>query len=193
MKYLKKKEIKRLTEKLNFNKQNESSFNSSDLEKVDLDYEIKIEANINTDDEEGDFEKKKKVRQIFRKLTDKKVNNYNNNNNINVNNNNMIDYNMKNMKYNYNRIKNEISDNINNVKIRGLNNPGRKSVNINFYNENFNIKEVGDFLQKENKYQNQIFYHYKKTQNIFSHQSNKIHHNHSLNYYSILQNKFYHQ
>ena len=147
----KKKEIKRLTDKLNFNKQNENSYNSSDLEKVDLDYEIKIEANVNTDDEEGDFEKKKKVRQIFRKLTDKKVNDYNNNNNINVNNNNMIDYNMKNMKYNYNRIKNEISDNINNVKIRGLNNLGRKSVNVNFYNENFNIKEVGDFLQKENK------------------------------------------
>lgn len=41
--------------------------------------------------------------------------------------------------------------NINNVKIRGLNNLGRKSVNVNFYNENFNIKEVGDFLQKENK------------------------------------------
>ena len=142
---IKKKDIKKLTDKLEYKKKKDESIDSSYLDKVDEDYE-----------------KKEKVITIFKKLTNKSKNENNNKSKNNSSNNSLFNDNENNnnnqikKSNNKDNIKNELKQNekINIRKsIRGkTTNPGRRSVNVNFYyNKNFDIKEVGDFVQKENK------------------------------------------
>ena len=158
---VKKKDIRKLTDKLEFKNKKNESIDSSDLDKVDLDYDFILGKDINSDDDDEDYEKKKKVITIFKKLTNNSKTNNDNKTNLNNSNNSLIN---DNENKNNTQIKNtNIKDNVKNElkKNENLNirkstrgkttNPGRRSVNVGFYyNNNFDIKEIG-FLQKENK------------------------------------------
>ena len=159
---IKKKDIKKLTDKLEYKKKKDESIDSSYLDKVDLDYDFILGKDVNSDDDDEDYEKKEKVITIFKKLTNKSKNENNNKSKNNSSNNSLFNDNENNnnnqikKSNNKDNIKNELKQNekINIRKsIRGkTTNPGRRSVNVNFYyNKNFDIKEVGDFVQKENK------------------------------------------
>ena len=159
---IKKKDIKKLTNKLKYKKKKDESIDSSYLDKVDLDYDFILGKDVNSDDDDEDYEKKEKVITIFKKLTNKSKNENNNKSKNNSSNNSLFNDNENNnnnqikKSNNKDNIKNELKQNekINIRKsIRGkTTNPGRRSVNVNFYyNKNFDIKEVGDFVQKENK------------------------------------------
>ncbi len=159
---IKKKDIKKLTDKLEYKKKKDESIDSSYLDKVDLDYDFILGKDVNSDDDDEDYEKKEKVITIFKKLTNKSKNENNHKSKNNSSNNSLFNDNENNnnnqikKSNNKDNIKNELKQNekINIRKsIRGkTTNPGRRSVNVNFYyNKNFDIKEVGDFVQKENK------------------------------------------
>ena len=88
-KELSKKEIKKIANKLDFNRKSESS--DSDLDNVDFNYDFitgkKIKDDIKSDEEE--YEKKKKVKKLVRKLTLKNIDfEKEEGKNININNSN---------------------------------------------------------------------------------------------------------
>ena len=159
---VKKKDIKKLTEKLEYKKKKDESIDYSFLDKVDLDYDCILGKDMNSDDDDEDYEKKEKVITIFKKLTNNTKKENNDKSKVNNSNNSLINDNENN-----NNKQRKKSNNKNNIKVESKHNeklnirksirvktmnPGRRSVNVNFYyNNNFDIKEVGDFVQKENK------------------------------------------
>ena len=70
-KQVRKKEISKLVHKLDFN--NHESINSDDLKNVDLDYNFKTGKSLNISEDEEEYEKKKKVKKLVKKLTSHEI------------------------------------------------------------------------------------------------------------------------
>ena len=70
-KQVRKKEITKLVHKLDFN--NNESINSDDLKNVDLDYNFKNGKSLNISEDEEEYEKKKKVKKLVKKLTSHEI------------------------------------------------------------------------------------------------------------------------
>ena len=171
--------IKTMTKKLKFNRR--ESKNSDDLRKIDLDYNVNKK---NDTDDEGENQKKAKVRKLVRQITqhfhepEKKENddfidlNNNNNYNNNDNNNNQInsvDENIKNNKEFLNNNNYEKNKNIeNNKKIKNenietsnikMNKKRNTTIDINEnnnLNNNYNFKTLNkNYPEDEKLKQNQ--------------------------------------
>ena len=69
---IKKSEIKKLTEKLKFRKRADS-IDSVDLNKVDINYDFIIGKSVNSDGEDEDYEKKKRVQKLVKKITNNRI------------------------------------------------------------------------------------------------------------------------
>ena len=128
-KEISKREIKGIVNKLDFNRKSDSS--DSDLDKVDLNYDFKTGKKIKDDviSDEEEYEKKKKVKKLVRRLTSKNIDFLNNEMKNNIDNNS--NYKIKNVKLN-NKIrtlsKNSISESDDDSI---LNNRKRLNTNIN--------------------------------------------------------------
>ena len=128
-KEISKREIKGIVNKLDFNRKSDSS--DSDLDKVDLNYDFKTGKKIKDDviSDEEEYEKKKKVKKLVRRLTSKNIDFLNNEMKNNIDNNSKDK--IKNVKLN-NKIrtlsKNSISESDDDSI---LNNRKRLNTNIN--------------------------------------------------------------
>ncbi len=157
--------IKTMTKKLKFNRK--ESKNSDDLRKIDLDYNVNKK---NDTDDEGENQKKAKVRKLVRQITqhfhdEKKENDdfidLNNNDNNNINN-------------NYNNNNNQINSVDENIK------NNKEFLNINNYEKNNNI-ENNKKIKNENLETSNIEMNKKRNITIDINENNNLNNNYNFN------------